>query len=111
MTPKTTPEAAVLAEYADLYKLLAERVPNCTVLQRKVETAVDISNTHTGIFVGPDIPQSRMAASLGMIADYAMLIRTGFSKYRDIVRQQRFWASVAAKACGNFIHWIPGPLI
>ena len=100
-----------MAEYADLYRLLAERAPNCTLLQRKVECALELSNAQACIFVGPDIPHSRMAASLGMVADYAMLIRTGFSKYRDIVRQQRFWASVATKACGNFIHWIPGPLI
>ena len=101
MTPKTAPEPALLAEYTVLFAGFAEKVPNCCLPPKKIEWGLDACNKFSPIFFGGDIPDASLANSLGMVAEVAGVIRIAFAKYRDVVRQDRFWHAVVAKASTN----------
>jgi len=105
VTQKTAPDPTALADFAELFVRLAAVAPNCCILQKKIEQALNVCNRTSPIFIGADIPDSSLALGMGLIGEYGAVIRISFGKYRDIVKQDRFWYACSAKALDNFTSW------
>ena len=92
MSNKTAPDPKMLAEYAELYDLLAPDCNNCSLPPLNFQNAIVAEHMKSAIFnVMRECEVVEKAAELGLY------IRWGFTKYREVARVPRFRASVARK--------------